>query len=398
MAQKATAMDVRMAAAVAGGVGNVSAFCAAQGISRQTFYKWRRRVAAEGVAGLQERSRRPGSCPGAVSAAVEERVLRVRKELADGGWDHGPDPIRWALQRAGLGLAVPSRATVARILARRGLSRSQPSKRPRSSMHRFTYPRPNECWQSDWTWWQLADGQRVAIAGTLDDHSRYLPALAAGLGEGSAGLVWAVMSTAIARCGVPARSLTDNGLVYSGARRGSTVAFEANLNALGTATIASRPYHPQTCGKIERFWQTLKKWLRAQPPAAGLDELNTALEQFRVYYNEKRPHRALRGATPAEAFTATVKAQPAARPLPGQLVHSTHTVNSNGVLPVGSFHVSVGRRWHGHHVDVFTQGTSCAIFSGNRLVRHFTLDPTRRYQPTDRPRYDLRGHREPQPT
>ena len=108
----------------------------------------------------------------------------------------------------------------------------------------------------------------AAIAGTLDDHSRYLPALRAASGQGTAELVWSVMLAGITECGIPSMSLTDNGMVYTGRLHAFEAAFETNLRALGTHTINSTPSHPQTCGKIERFWQTLKKWLRARPAPA----------------------------------------------------------------------------------------------------------------------------------
>lgn len=396
MAQKVTAMDIRMAAAMVGGVPHVASFCLEQGISRQTFYKYRRRFAASGIEGLQERSRRPLRSPGQTPAAVEDEVVRVRKELADAGADHGPDSIRWRLQRDGVMPAeqVPSRTTIWRILVRRGHVVPEPAKRPKGSLHRFSYERPNECWQSDYTLWQLADEAGVSIAGTLDDHSRYLTALQAAAGEGSAELVWAVMTSGIADCGIPARSLTDNGLVYTGRRLGHEAAFEANLRALGVRTINSSPYHPQTCGKIERFWQTLKKWLQARPAPATVDELNALLEQFRCYYNHDRPHRALRGATPAEAFASTVKARPADRPLPGPVFSTRMPVHEGGKVCAGPYTVGVGRRWTGHTVDVIRDGDHIAIFSGPRLVRVLTADPTRVYQhgsPSNQ-----RGYREPE--
>ena len=163
MAQKVTAMDMRAATALAGQIDNVSQFCRDHQISRQTFYKYRRRFAQDGLAGLQERSRRPNSSPGQTSAAVEDAVLRARKQLLEQGRDHGPQSIVWALERDEL--TAPSRSTVWRILTRHGMIVAQPQKRPRSATKRFCFTRPNECWQSDWTGWSLADGTDVAIAG-----------------------------------------------------------------------------------------------------------------------------------------------------------------------------------------------------------------------------------------
>lgn len=373
-------MDVRMATAVAGGVGNVAEFCRAQNITRTTFYKWRRRFADAGIDGLAERSRRPGSSPAATAVELEERIIRLRKELADGGADHGPDPIRWLLLRDGT-QKVPSRATIARILGRRGLVVAAPQKRPKSSLHRFVYARPNECWQSDWTHYPLTGGKATAIAGTLDDHSRTLTGIGVGAGEGTASLVWSVMVEAIGAFGAPARSLTDNGIVYSGARRNTEVAFEANLRALGTQPICSSPYHPQTCGKIERFWQTLKKWLDAHGPFDTVQQLQAALVIFQSYYNQQRPHRALKGATPAEVFAATAAARPFSRPLPGPVLLCRTQVHPNGVVDVNSYRVNVGKVWAGEHVISIKDGDHIAIFNGTRLLRELDADPTRAFQP-----------------
>jgi transposase InsO family protein len=397
MAQKVTAMDIRAATALAGQIENVSAFCRDHQMSRQTFYKWQHRFGGEGLAGLQERSRRPHHSPGQTAAAIEEAVLRKRKELIEAGCDHGPQSIVWALQHDEMP-DVPSRSTVWRILTRHGVIVPQPKKRPKSATKRFTFSRPNECWQSDWTQWVLADGTAVAIAGTLDDHSRYMPALRAGPGQATGDMVWSVMVAGITECGIPSMSLTDNGFVYTGKWRGFEAAFEANLRALGTHTINSTPFHPQTCGKIERFWQTLKKWLRAQDAPATIDELNELLEQFRNYYNHHRPHRALRGATPAEAFQATEKARPALQPLPQPVFVNRQLVSpGSGNLTVGPYVVNVGRRWSGHTCDTICDGTHIIIFSGTTLVRELTVNPNRRYQNGQR-KPGTHGKREPHPT
>jgi transposase-like protein len=170
MARKVTAMDVRMAAVLAQGVDDVAAFCRAQDISRETYYRWKKRFDREGLEGLRDRSRRPNTTTNATPAEVEDAIVRARQELSDAGEFNGPFSIAARLVDEGI-LSVPSRAMIARILSRRGQVRPQPRKRPRSSYRRFEAGRPNEMWQSDWTEWHLSDrdGIRrpVAIAGTL---------------------------------------------------------------------------------------------------------------------------------------------------------------------------------------------------------------------------------------
>lgn len=397
MAGSVVAMDVRMAAALAQGVDDVAAFCRGQGISRQSYYKWKRRFDREGLEGLRDRSRRPGTIPFATSPEVEDAIVRARKELADAGEFNGPFSIAGRLAAQGVS-PVPSRATIARILARRGLVRPQPRKRPRSSYRRFQAGRPNEMWQSDWTEWRLseADGTRrpVAIAGTLDDHSRLLVGIAAGSGDGTGELVWAVMAAAISAYGVPMSSLTDNGTCYSNKHRADhrPARFEANLAALGCQSIASSPYHPQTCGKIERLWQTLKKWLRAREARNGpyrtLTALNRDLAIFAEYYNTRRGHRALHGKTPATIYAATVKARPVDRPLPSQVQTYRCRVSTGGSIAVSAppgavtrqLRIQIGGRYKQLPVTVLQDGLRVAIFSGNQLLRALDLDPTRTYQ------------------
>ena len=115
-------------------------------------------------------------------------------------------------------------------------------------------------------------------------------------------------------------------------------AFETNLAALSCHSIASSPYRPQTCGKIERFWQTLKKWLRAREtshrPYRTLTARNRDLAVFAKHYNARRPHRALGGRTPAAAYAATVNGRPAERPLPSQVQTYRCHVSTGGTISV----------------------------------------------------------------
>lgn len=141
----------------------------------------------------------------------------------------------------------------------------------------------------------------------------------------------------------------------------------------------------------------MKTWLRARPTATTIDELNALLTQFRSFYNHDRPHRALTGATPAEAFNATAKAHPVKRPVPEPLFVSRHTVNpGSGSISVPPYIVNVGRRWIGHSCDCIRDGQHIVIFSGTTIVRELTADPNHRYQRNQR-KPGTHGKREPKP-
>jgi transposase InsO family protein len=227
-----------------------------------------------------------------------------------GGSDAGPVTIAWHLE--GEGLLAPSTSTIRRILHAAGLVVPEPRKRPRSSWIRFEAAAPNELWQSDVTHWRLADGSEVEIRSWLDDHSRYLLGCTA-FRRVSGDDVVATFTAAGEEHGWPAATLTDNGAVYTSRFTGGRNGFEHLLAYLGIRQKNGAPGHPQTQGKIERFHQTLKRWLGQQPAARTLPGLQAQLDAFRIAYDEQRPHRAIGRITPAEAYRARPKAHPAGR-------------------------------------------------------------------------------------
>jgi transposase InsO family protein len=223
------------------------------------------------------------------------------------GLDAGPATIGWHLEREGL--PVPSTSTIRRILHAAGLVVPEPHKRPRSSWIRFEAAAPNEVWQSDFTHWRLTDGSEVEIINWLDDHSRYLLACTALRRVGGDDVV-ATFTAAGDAHGWPAATLTDKGSVYTSRFTGGRNGFEYLLAYLGIRQKNGAPGHPQTQGKIERFQQTLKRYLGQRPAAGGLTGFQAQLDAFRLAYNEQRPHRAVGRATPGEAYRATPKARP----------------------------------------------------------------------------------------
>ena len=260
------------------------------GVSRTWIYELLRRYRSGGYAALEPRSHRPRSCPHQVGPKVVQRILELRQKLVAAGHDGGPATIAQRLDRRLK--KVPSPATIWRILKRNGLITPQPHKRPRSSFTRFAAALPNELWQADATHWSLASGTSVEVLNLLDDHSRLLLAAVAFPTVKAADVV-EVFARAAANHGLPAAFLTDNAAVFAGEYRGGTVLLESELARLGIRVVHSRAYHPQTCGKVERFHQTLKRFLAKQPAPTSIAHLQTQLDVFRTYYNQRRPHRAL---------------------------------------------------------------------------------------------------------
>jgi transposase InsO family protein len=382
MAGGVAAMDVRLMAALASDGLNVSVFCREHGISRETFYAWRRRYRAEGLAGLEVRSRAPRSSPQQISPDVEAAIVVLRKELCELGVDAGAGTIRWHLERREL--PAPSSATIWRILRRRGFVTPEPRKRPVSSWRRFEAGSPNELWQTDTIEWAITTGT-VKIFSFLDDHSRVALRVKA-VPEATSEATWEAFCEASEVWGVPLGQLSDNGLNFSGKLRGFEVHFERQLRSVGVVAKTSRPFHPQTCGKVERFQQTLKKWLRRRPRATTLAELQTHLDAFVDYYNTRRPHRGIGGTTPLERWTATPPAINLGIALPGPATATDITVARNGVVFVRPYSIAIGSQWRGHTARVHHDDTHAAVFINHRLVRALQLDPTKRYQPSGLPR------------
>ena len=331
------------------------------------------------------RSRRPRSSPNQIPSEVEDKIVLLRKQLAEEGLDAGAVTIHWHLARRGG--PVPSVSSIWRVLKRRGFVTPQPKKRPRSSFIRFEADLPNERWQSDMTHWALDGDVGVEIVNFIDDHSRLCVASVA-LPVTKAVDVASIFQAARQRWGTPASVLTDNGCIYTAKHRGGKVVMETELERLGVVYKHSSPYHPQTCGKVERFHQTEKKFLAKQPAARTLAELQAQLDRFVAYYNNERPHRALRRHTPAEAFAAKVKAHPPDSQ-PATLFRVRHDkVDKTGAITVRYqsklHHIGMGARHRGRPVVLLIADRDIRVISPEgEVLRHLTLDPSRDYQRQD---------------
>jgi transposase InsO family protein len=358
-------------------------------VSRRWVQKLAARYEAEGEAAFEPRSRRPKTSPHQVSQELEDQIVALRKTLAGEGLDAGAATIAFHL--TGLTGGAPAVPAIWRVLTRRGFVTPQPRKRPKASYVRFQADQPNERWQLDITHWQLAGGTPAEILNIIDDHSRLLTFKAAD--------VVTVFRQAASQHGLPASMLSDNGAVFTGKPRGhGKVALEIELAALRISFGHSRAYHPQTCGKVERFHQTLKKWLARQPPAATLAELQAQLDWFTGYYNTIRPHRALGRRTPATAFAARPKAGPAGLTPAAHYRIRHDRVDDTGVITIRHnsrlHHIGLGRAHARTHVLALIAGLDIRVIHRDtgELLRALTLNPARDYQPQARKENDVPRH------
>jgi transposase InsO family protein len=370
------------------------------GVHRAWVYKLKARYEAEGETALEPRSRRPKTSPAALSPEVVDLIVRLRKELADAGLDAGPETIAWHLSHSH-GHRV-SRSTISRHLTAAGLVTPEPKKRPKSSYIRFEASMPNETWQSDFTHYRLTrpdgrPGADVEIISWLDDCTRYALHVSAHH-RITTPIVVTTFRETLARHGVPASTLTDNGMVYTvrlSGGRGGRNSFEEELRRRHIVQKNSRPGHPTTCGKAERFQQTMKKWLRTQPVQPGtIAELQALLDLFAEEYNHRRPHRSLpHRATPATLYDTMPKAVPGPTRDPATHDRIRHdTVDKAGSVTRRHnsrlHHIGIGRTHAGTCVILLIQDLQIRVVNAatGELLRELTLDPSRDYQPTGAPK------------
>lgn len=371
--------------------GRTHADVAAQyGVSRSWVTRLVTRYRVEGETAFMPRSRRPHTSPTRINAEVIALIIELRQTLTSQGLDAGAETIRWHLHHHHH--VTVSASTIRRRLLDAGLIEPAPKKRPKTSYVRFEADLPNETWQTDMTHVALADSGDAEVLSWLDDHSRYALAVSAHRRVSTSIVVNSFRETA-EQHGFPASVLSDNGMYYTarfarGGRSGPN-RFETLLADHGIVQKNSRPNHPTTCGKVERFQQTLKKWLTARPPAADINELQTLLDDFTEHYNHHRPHRSLNRTTPATAYTRLPKASP------NTASRTDHRIRHDRIDPTGKvtlryqshlYKIGIGRAHARTRIVMLINDRDIRIINPTtgELLRHLTLDPTRTYQPQKR--------------
>ncbi len=339
-----------------------SALCAEHGISRPTGYLWLGRYEASGVHGIAEKSRKPHHSPRRTQAVLEQRVVQARLRYPD--W--GARKLKVVLAREGVTLP---RNTIHRILLRHDLVREEDQRSP--TVQRFERERPNELWQMDFKGpkgWP----QPVGPLSVLDDHSRYLIALAAN-GSTHGGPVREQLEEAFQRCGVPEGMLMDHGIPWWSQQAPSGYTrLSLWLMRQGIRLHWSGIRHPQTQGKIERFHGSLQRALTRR----GFPRLSMQawLDAYRWEHNHVRPHEALHMQTPASLWRPSQRRYDPQPPHweypPGSWVLK---VDSQGKLDVKGRAWKISKALAGEWVQLVTVGQRCMVFYCATLIRE--LDP-----------------------
>lgn len=361
----------------------VTETCERWEISRQTYYRWKKRLEQWGPEGLEDLSRRPFSSKAQISPDLEDTICRMRKDHPR--W--GARTIRNYLRREGI--SPPAISTIHQALVRNHLVAPQPRKRPKA-WKRFEREVPNDLWQMDAQPLKLTTGAVAYAINVLDDHARYLLATVV-TPTPTCEAAWEAFSQAAERYGLPRQVLTDNHLSFTGRRYNLVVEFEKRLRKAGPTLINGRPAHPQTQGKVERFHRTVKEWVFDDGPATSMEHLQELLDRFRPFYNTDRPHQALpEDCTPTERYLPAEGALDPEEPLPEQPTYPAdaivRSVTKFGAITYRTKVIALGVRWGLRRVRVVDVAEQTQIWYGDHLVRSLTIDPTRRYQPMTDPK------------
>jgi transposase InsO family protein len=294
-------------------------------------YKWLDRWLSDGE--LADRSRRPRSSPSRVDSVIEQRVLAVRD--AHPAW--GARKIERCLEREGV--QPPAISTIHEILRRNG--RVVPPIGGPVAQQRFEKPAPNLLWQMDFKGWvRLADGSRCHPLTIVDDHSRYTVGLEACADE-QGNTVQHRLERTFRRYGLPEAFFVDNGGPWGDSCGERWTRFSVWLLKLGIAVLHSRPYHPQSRGKNERFHRTLKAEVFALKRFRDLAEVQRDFDAWRLTYNFERPHQALNFDVPANRYRPSLRSMPNRLPV---VEYDEHEMVRS--VPLTKDYISFrGRRW-----------------------------------------------------
>jgi transposase InsO family protein len=286
---------------------NISQLCKSFKISRDKGYKWLRRFAEFGYDGLVDRSRKPRSSPNKTQHGIEEAIIALRKEHP--AW--GARKLKARLEDLGHG-KLPAPSTITELLRRNDLIDPAESVKHKA-WNRFEHEHPNLLWQMDFKGHFATSRGRCHPLTVVDDHSRFNLLLLACADETAATVMNGLTETF--RCyGIPYRMTMDNGSPWGADQRNDLTQVTAWLVRLGIRVSHSRPYHPQTQGKDERFHRTLKREALRGHQFEDLQDCQRAFDFFRDSYNFERPHESVAMKPPVTRYLPSTRAFPETLP------------------------------------------------------------------------------------
>lgn len=338
--------------------------CSRYGISRKTGYKWLERYRPGGPAGLEDLSRRPRVQPVHVGPEMEEKIVALRLEHPV--W--GARKLRKLLERDGV-TPLPAISTVHAVLKRSGLIDPEVSLLS-TPFIRFERDTPNSLWQMDFKGWFRTLDRPCHPLTVLDDHSRFNITLAALPGERTE-LVQAKLEEAFTRYGLPDAILTDNGSPWGSDQHHRFTVLGTWLMKLGIEHIHSRPYHPQTQGKEERFHRTLKLEVISRRQWKGLEQCQEEFDIWRVEYNTRRPHEGIGDRYPAELYRHSQRRYAGTPPSPQYPQGATvRKVDASGKISLEGRSYLVSKAFRGEQVRLAKdpEGGISVFFGPNKIA------------------------------
>jgi putative transposase len=276
------------------------------GVARKTIYKWIARHGAEGVVGLQDRSRAPHTRPQQLTAETIAHVIETRQR-----WGWGPRKLLVKLAEAWPGMKLPAASTIAELLRSRGLShaRKRRVRTPPYGQPFAAVEQANQTWCADFKgWFRTGDGTRCDPLTITDAHSRYLLCCQIAA-KTDRTHVEALFDAAFREYGMPGVIHTDNGAPFASRAPGGLSRLSMRWVRLGIVAERSRPASPQDNGRHERMHRTLKQ-ATLRPPARNPWLQQQAFHRFQKIYNDQRPHEALSYRTPASCYQRSNRAFP----------------------------------------------------------------------------------------
>lgn len=373
------------------GAFGVSELCRRHGISRETFYVWKRRRDSGDARWFEELSRRPGSCPHATDEQALAAIIALRERFPH----FGPKKIKARLAMEQPSIDWPAASTIGEILLRAGLVAAKSRRRRPLDQGeiRAGSDVPNGESAMDFRgWFRTADGDRVDPLTVSDTASRYL--LEVRITPPTQDGVKAILMRAFREVGLPEAIRSDNGSPFGSAGAGGLSRLAVWLLKLGIAPRFIPPSSPQDNGRHERMHRTLKAET-AKPPATCWEQEQYRFNVFRRVYNEERPHEALGQATPASRWQAPGRAMPVKIAEPWyDADHEVRRVRFDGTIKCRGEHVFIGEALAREPVGLAEHER------GGHLVRFLNrelglIDGTGRFHRFAPPRARLRSATEP---